>query len=120
MRDVRGASDFDPRRRFSTWLFRIALNLARDWHRRRPLEASAPADRADGRDQLGRVEAGVDAKRLVDALPESQREVVILRFYHDLTEEQAAEILDCPKGTVKSRLHHALARLSELVRKEVR
>src|SRR5574342_1427852 len=36
LRVVRAAGRFDPRRRFSTWLFQIALNLCRDWHRRPP------------------------------------------------------------------------------------
>jgi DNA-directed RNA polymerase specialized sigma24 family protein len=42
----------------------------------------------------------------------------VLRYYQDMTEEQAAEVLGCPKGTVKSRTHNALARLAELTRTE--
>src|SRR5215831_21090158 len=46
LRVVRAARRFDPRRRFSTWLFQIALNLCRDWHRRPPPEpvAAAPSE----------------------------------------------------------------------------
>jgi RNA polymerase sigma-70 factor (ECF subfamily) len=44
--------------------------------------------------------------------------VLILRYFHDLSEEELALILDCPKGTVKSRLHNALARLTAHVRTE--
>ncbi len=55
---------------------------------------------------------------MLDRLPEAQREVVVLRYYHDFTEQQAADILGCPKGTVKSRMHTALARLTELVAEE--
>src|SRR5881396_2744931 len=44
LRVVRAATRFDPRRRFSTWLFQIALNLCRDWHRRPPPEPIDPAD----------------------------------------------------------------------------
>ena len=54
--------------------------------------------------------------RLLSTLPEPQREVVLLRYYQDLTEDEVAHILDCPKGTVKSRLHNALARLAAVVR----
>ena len=39
----------------------------------------------------------------------------MLRYYHDLSEDDVAAILDIPKGTVKSRLHHAIARLAALV-----
>jgi RNA polymerase sigma-70 factor (ECF subfamily) len=118
MRVLRSAASFDRERRFSTWLYKIALNLARDWHRRPPPEASdAPAAAADSV-ELARAEAGIDVGRLLGELPEPQREVLILRFYHDLAEEQVAEILDCPRGTVKSRMHHALARLAERVKGE--
>jgi RNA polymerase sigma-70 factor (ECF subfamily) len=67
---------------------------------------------------LERVDAGVDAARLVARLPAQQREVLILRYFHDLTEEETAAILECPKGTVKSRMHQALARLAAYVREE--
>jgi RNA polymerase sigma factor (sigma-70 family) len=118
LRVVRQAAGFDPTRRFSTWLFQIAVNLCRDWHRRARPELLPLAEAVAAPAELGRSEAGLDAARLLALLPQAQREVVILRFYHDLTEEQVATILDCPKGTVKSRMHHALARLTVLVRKE--
>jgi RNA polymerase sigma-70 factor (ECF subfamily) len=115
MRVVRFARRFDRSKRFSTWLFQIAVNLCRDWHRRAPPEPHPQPPDGPAPDGLGRAEAGLDAMRLLAALPEQQREVVVLRYYHDLTEDQMAAILECPKGTVKSRLHHALARLAALV-----
>lgn len=118
MRVVRSASRFDPERRFSTWLFQIAVNLCRDWHRRSvPAVAHEQPEGASPADSQ-RVEAGIDAGRLLARLSESQREVLILRYYHDLPESEIAAILDCPKGTVKSRIHNALARLSEIARAE--
>jgi len=118
VRVVRHAGRFDRERRFSTWLFQIALNLARDWRRRPPPEASEaePVDPAPS--ELARAEAQHDAARLLQRLPEAQREVVMLRFYHDMSEEQMAEILQCPRGTVKSRLHHGLAKLADLAAEE--
>ena len=61
-------------------------------------------------------DAVLDAHRLLAALPEAQRSAVILRYYHDLPEEEVAAILGCPRGTVKSRLHHAMRRLLEMAR----
>ncbi len=115
---VRGARGFDPRRRFSTWLFQIAVNLCRDAHRRAGAEPVPPDDRRltgvpgpdDGRD------AALDAQRLLAALPEAQRSAVVLRYYHDMPEAEIAAVLGCPAGTVKSRLHQAVARLAALVR----
>lgn len=113
LRVVRHAPRFDRTKRFSTWMFQIALNLCRDWHRRAPPE---PIDAGEtyGSTDSAPTEARLDAERLLARLPEQQREVVLLRFYQDLSEDEVARILDCPKGTVKSRLHHALARLAAL------
>ena len=116
LRVVRAAARFDRRRRFSTWLFQIAVNLARDWHRRPPPEPHDPAT-LDGvaPDRTGDASDRVDAARLLAALPEAQRAAVLLRYYHDLPEDEVAEILGCPRGTVKSRLHHAIATMKALV-----
>ena len=114
LRVVRHAHRFDPAKRFSTWLFQIAVNLCRDWHRRPPPEAR-PLPDAAAESELERTEAACDAARLLAMLPEAQREVVILRYYNDLSEAQVATVLGCPRGTVKSRLHHALTRLAALV-----
>lgn len=118
LRVVRAAARFDPARRASTWLFQIALNLARDWHRRPPPEAIDPVHthRVAAPDALAPVHAGIDARRLLAALPEAQRAVVVLRYFHDLAEEEVAAILEIPRGTVKSRLHHAMATLLTLAR----
>ena len=112
---VRAARRFDPARRFSTWLFQIAVNLCRDWHRRPPPEPVDPAAADHGvTDPSAAIDAALDARRLLAALPEAQRSAVILRYYHDLPEDEVAAILDCPRGTVKSRLHPAMRRLLEL------
>jgi RNA polymerase sigma-70 factor, ECF subfamily len=117
LRVVRSAARFDPRRRFTTWLFQIAVNLCRDWHRSPPPEPHDPAT-LDGTapDGIARRDAAIDASRLLAALPEAQRAAVLLRYYHDLPEEEVAAILDCPRGTVKSRLHHAMATLQSLAK----
>ena len=117
LRVVRAAPRFDPRKRFSTWLFQIALNRCRDWHRRpppTPVDPASLAPHAHGRDTSAATEAGLDARRLLATLPAAQREVVVLRLHHGFGEAETAEILGCPPGTVKSRLHYALARLLAL------
>ena len=99
LRVVRSATRFDRQRRFSTWLFQIAVNLCRDWHRRSPPEAPA-LDEAVAPPELGRVEAGLDAVRLLALLPEPQREVLILRYFHDLTEDETARLLRVSRMTL--------------------
>jgi RNA polymerase sigma-70 factor, ECF subfamily len=120
LRIVRSAARFDRTKRFSTWLFQIAVNLCRDWHRRNVAMPAIEAADAVSSSEVRRVEAGMDAARLLAFLPEPQREVLILRYYHDLPESEIAEILGCPKGTVKSRMHNAVARLSAIVGGEER
>lgn len=118
LRVVRAADRFVISRRFSTWLFQIALNLARDWHRRPPAEPAPPehVDALPAADGLAPVQAGLDVARLLAALPEAQRAVVVLRHFHGLGEDEIAAILDVPRGTVKSRMHTAMARLAMLAR----
>lgn len=48
-------------------------------------------------------------------LPPAQRQVLVLRYYEDLTETQVAEVLRCSVGTVRSRTHRAVSRLRELL-----
>jgi RNA polymerase sigma-70 factor (ECF subfamily) len=124
LRVVRAARAFDVRQRFSTWLFQIALNLSRDLHRRGGPEPASPedleratmADRTVTPSQEDARDAALDVQRLLAALPEVQREVVVLRVLEDVPEDEVAQIVGCPRGTVKSRLHHGLARLAELAR----
>jgi RNA polymerase sigma-70 factor (ECF subfamily) len=122
LRVVRGARGFAPGRPFRPWLFRIAVNCARDWQRRRRVDPLAHAEAPDAAPPgpERHADAALDAARLLAALPPAQRDVVVLRYYHDLPEAEVAEVLGCPRGTVKSRLHHAIARLVGLVRREGR
>jgi RNA polymerase sigma factor (sigma-70 family) len=115
---VVGAIDsFDRQRKFSTWIFRIAINLCRDRHRR---YAARPSGSADS-DEVGYTEdssAALDAQSLLALLPVDQREAIVLRYYHDLSEAEMADVIGVPQGTVKSRLHAGLSKLSKLAADE--
>jgi RNA polymerase sigma-70 factor (ECF subfamily) len=118
LRVVRAAPRFDPSRRFTTWLYQIAVNLCRDRHRRLRTEPEPLGDEpvATGAGTMAVTEAALDLRRLLAALSEAQRSAVLLRYYHDLSEAEVADVLGCPRGTVKSRLHQAMARLLALAR----
>ena len=124
------ADTFDPTRRFKPWLFTIAANKARDLLRKRvrrqEVDLSAPINRGDeGGGQtfvdLMQVNApppeeGLEAEereRLVqaaiDRMPLSLREILLLAYFQRLSYAQIAEELQIPLGTVKSRLHSAVA-----------
>jgi RNA polymerase sigma-70 factor (ECF subfamily) len=116
LRVVRAAASFDRHRKFSTWLFEIAANLCRDWWRRHAHDPQSDAldSVPDARSATARVDDAMTVESLLSRLPDAQREVLVLRFWHDLGETEISEIVGCPKGTVKSRIHNGLARLAEL------
>jgi RNA polymerase sigma-70 factor (sigma-E family) len=99
----------------------VLLNLSKDrikWLFRRPREAPLPPDP----DRLRSVDAGYDqvtdrsvVVRALAQLPARQRQVVVLRFFEDLSVEQTAHLLGFSTGTVKSYTSRALSRLRELL-----
>ncbi len=125
LRALRGLDGFDaqdPAANFRAWLYRIALHLARDEHRRQelrasstpsrafdlPIEAEGPAD-PEGAASLAQQRARV--RQAVAALPALAREVVLLHQYQGFSYQEIAEVLEVPLGTVKSRMHSALQSL---------
>src|SRR5581483_3697276 len=101
---------------FTTWLYRIILNTARDAGRRarrtpRPLADHEPADDSAAEDAACRRETASLVAEAVAELPEALREVLILRHYEGLTFEDIARLTGTPASTLKSRFTAALARL---------
>jgi RNA polymerase sigma-70 factor (ECF subfamily) len=100
---------------FTTWMYRIALNVARDAGRRRrngmalgnhePLDLSAPHD------ALCRREAVELVTQALAQLPDPLREVLVLRHYEGLSFEEIARLTGAPASTLKSRFAVALSRL---------
>lgn len=119
VRALNAGSRFDPTRRFKPWIFTIATNLARDRakraaHRATP-ELRAPEDLPE--DAAARTESRwilrADLATAIDALPEHHREVIELRYFEGMEEPEIAEAAGIPRGTVKSRLHHAIRKLRD-------
>ncbi|MFC3347021.1 RNA polymerase sigma factor [Streptomyces echinoruber] len=115
----RAASGREAPRDVAAWAAVVASNLAMDWHRARRrqerlgerLSALGPVDhQPSGED--GRL-LSLAVARGLDALPDAQRQVIVLRFYADLPVRAIAEQLGVPEGTVKSRLHTAVRALRD-------
>lgn len=99
------------------WVYRVSLNWATSRLRRRRRSVTV----ADVGDRAGAPEPEASDARLAQAmavLPEQQRAVVVLRFHLDWSLERIAVALDVPVGTVKSRLHRALAALRDTLEVE--
>lgn len=96
------------------WVIRVASNLALDHGRRRARESDRKVliDRATPDPQL---EERLDLQRALASLPRRQREVVVLRFLGDFSEQATASALGIDPGTVKSHTSRALARLRQTV-----
>lgn len=102
---------------FRPWLYRICLNVCRDALRRRSRVPESLAcdvvDPSRGPADVSTDTVVADRIRLaVAALPDAQREVIVLHQYQGCPYLEIAEILEIPVGTVKSRVHYALARLA--------
>jgi RNA polymerase sigma-70 factor (ECF subfamily) len=122
IRAYRALARFDGRCRFSTWMFGIVVNLCRDRHRslaarRRLLEGVAlerPAGEAGCPDDPALAgEMREVVRSAVMNLPPDEREVLVLRHYHQMPLSDVAALLGVPSTTARSRMNRALGRMRE-------
>jgi RNA polymerase sigma-70 factor, ECF subfamily len=123
LRAYRSLPGFKGQAKFSSWLYRIALNLCRDWIRRQRRARTVPmpegVDLVELASEQGPVESIEDlvARRqlskvvaeAMEQLPEEQRTAIILKEYHGLTFQEIADLQGCPLSTVKTRLYQGLS-----------
>jgi len=127
------ADQFDPSRRFRPWLFTIAANKARDLMRSQarrpanPLQAQISPGNEEGGQFVDLMESTAAApgarlekeeiERLVHTtvmdMPDHLREILLLSYFHQFPYKQISDILNIPLGTVKSRLHAAVAHFAD-------
>lgn len=128
----RALAKFRGDSQFYTWLYRIAVNTAKNYlvarNRRPPANDvdAADADHYEGSDRLkdidspenllyrDELEAVVD--HAIRDLPEDLRTAVTLREFEGLSYEEIAEVMDCPVGTVRSRIFRAREAIDEKVK----
>lgn len=123
-------SAFEGRSQFSTWLFSIAKNRAADYHRSHARIPEVPMDERaqDAADKLAdpmadvlqMLEAAQDREAMlvcIRKLPDDLKETVMLVIFDMDTLAEAAAALQCPPGTVKSRMFHARNRLSDCIQR---
>ena len=122
LRAFRALPGFKGQAKFSSWLYRITLNLCRDWmrkQRRTPVSqvpegielsdlAGEAPDAVSVEDLVARREMSAAVSKVMAMLPEEQRTAIILKEYHGLTFQEIADMLGCPLSTVKTRLYQGL------------
>jgi RNA polymerase sigma-70 factor (ECF subfamily) len=129
LRAYRALPGFKGQAKFSSWLYRITLNLCRDWIRKQKrtpvLQAPEGVDVIEMAGEVGPTESvedlvarnvmGEAVARAMRVLPEEQRTALILKEYQGLTFQEIADMLGCPLSTVKTRLYQGL----QVVRREL-
>lgn len=131
MRVLLRGSQYNGKARFDTWLFTIARNLVIDLSRKRAvvsldeLNESSENDRPiefpiTGPSPLDQIQSGEDraeVNEVLHKLESSSREVLVLRFYEELSLEEIAGVTKAPLSTVKSRLYRGLSALKPEIEK---
>jgi RNA polymerase sigma-70 factor, ECF subfamily len=127
LRAYRALHTFKGNSAFSTWLYRVAVNvcLNRVSERR---AATEPIDQREHEDVRGempdravlRQEQAATVRAAIARLPKKQRATMILRVYHELPHEQIAAILGSSVGAVKANFFHALGNLKKLLEEKAR
>ena len=126
---------FDEGRRFRPWLYTVATNQAIDAQRRNKRHRMASLDRVtksddsveigslinllegkegDPLDHVAQLERGQWVQEAINELSEQMRSVINLIYYQGMKYREAADVLEIPVGTVKSRLHAAVVKLHEV------
>ncbi len=124
---------FDTSRPLRPWLFTIAANKAKDALRKSQRASAVPigtiseseemsfndmlnaltSDSTMPYEELERNETAALVSRIISDMPENLREILILAYFNKFSYKQMAEVLGIPIGTVKSRLHTAVARFAK-------
>lgn len=109
---IRSVGRFRGDSKLSTWLFQIALNQCRDAMRKKGRHIHVSLEAAEeiaGKPTMDveKMATSDQVRKMVGELPDKMREAVVLKYYHDLNDLEISEVIGCPEGTVKSRLHRA-------------
>ena len=124
---------FDTSKPLRPWLFTIAANKAKDALRKKQRTSSIPigtisdsqdisfgdmlnalsSDMTTPYEKLEKSETAMRVRKVIEDMPENLREILILAYFNKFSYKQMTEILSIPIGTVKSRLHTAVARFAK-------
>ncbi|NLM96869.1 MAG: sigma-70 family RNA polymerase sigma factor [Halanaerobiaceae bacterium] len=114
-RAVENIKKYYPSGKFSTWLITIASNLYRDYLRKRKRETALYEIVFSLPDEDR--ETIIELQKIMFELPFEKRAVVVLKHFYDFSYREIADILNCPVGTVRSRLHYSLDYIKDRLKK---
>jgi RNA polymerase sigma-70 factor (ECF subfamily) len=122
LKAFKGLQGFHRESSFKTWLYRIAINLTKNYLRdrgKKGTESSEDIDPPSHANPLQELIAHEEQRLLVQAwgqLPERQRLTVTLKVQEGMKYKEIAAVLGCSVGAVKANFHHACTRLKEILR----
>jgi len=124
LKAVININKFEPKAKFSTWLIKIATNVYRDYLRKNKSFKLLDEVLADGGRQVEDIVISnyeyKEIMKIILKLPYEKRAVFILKHYYGYKYDEISQIVNCPIGTVRSRLHNAVKFiLKEIERKEI-
>ena len=111
---LKGATRYEPRALFRTYLYSIAVRMLNAERRKAWREATDPAS-ADEPAQAAQAETAAWVRDAVERLEATEREILMLREFEELSYEEISQVLAIPVNTVRSRLFRARMALRELL-----
>ena len=111
-------SNLNDKGSLKAWLYRVATNGCYRIFRRKRGDVCF----SEGEFKAGMPDHGpslikeVRVQKMINELPEKQKVVILLKFYEDMTYQEIADILCCPLGTVKSRMHEGIGKLRKMIK----
>ena len=124
LRAFKGLQGFKQEASFKTWLYRIAINLSKNYLRDRVKERHVSSEEIDPPSHANPLQEliGHEKQRLLmqacEKLPERQRLTLTLKVQEGMKYREIAEVLRCSVGTVKANFHHACTKLKEILGEE--
>ncbi len=104
--------------KLKNWLYRVATNLSYKCMRKRKHEITAAESQLEHMQRTepdDRILSSIQVRRTLMKLPEKQRTAIVLKFYQGMKYREIADMLGCPLGTVKTRIHEGLKKLRDIL-----
>lgn len=120
------AASVDDKRPLKPWLYRVTVNLSYDWSSHKPTQpldeilewlSGLPGSFPSPDREVEQNELMHTVHEIIEELPAVHRAVIVLYYMESLSLDEIAQVLDLPKGTIKSRMHYARERLRKALTK---
>lgn len=119
MKIIENPNQYDVNRNFDTWIFTIAYNMCKNEYKKLKIRQQHQQSELKTADDKVFIKEAIDKElyhkhlqKHLEQLDEEHKTIIILRFEEELSVKEIAQIVNCPEGTVKSRIFYTLQALS--------